>query len=331
MLVLLTGGSGFIAAHILDGLVKRGIPVVTTVRSHDKAKFLAEKYPGHDLKFEIVSDVAQKDAFDNALKNHKITRILHTASPFFLNPENPQKEILDPAINGTRGILEAAQKYGPEVEHVVITSSNAAITYYDARHKDPETVYTEKCWSNVPWDEAINNPASTYKASKQFAEEAMWTFQKEHKPEFRLTAINPPYVFGPMNHDVSAATLNTSNKIVWDIIKSSSVGKAGPTYWVDVRDVAEAHIRALERPDQSANQRWYTVGGIFTPQDVLDVLNEMDEFKGKIPVGEPGSGVSLHSTIPKYDNSLTNEQSGLKYHTLEQSVKDLAKQLEKLA
>lgn len=304
--------------------------MVTTVRSDSKAKFLAEKYPGHDLKFEIVPDVAQKDAFVQTLKNHDITHVLHTASPFFLNPKDPQKEILDPAINGTRGILEAAQQHGPHVEHVVITSSNAAITFYDARHKDPETVYTEKCWSNVPWDEAVNNPASTYKASKQFAEEAMWQFQKEHNPKFRLTAINPPYVFGPMKHDVSAATLNTSNKIVWDIIKSSSISEAGPTYWVDVRDVAEAHVRALERPKESADQRWYTVGGIFAPQDVLDVLNEMPEFQGKIPVGEPGSGKPLHGNIPKYDNSLTNKQSGLVYHTLEESVKDLAKQLEKL-
>ncbi|XXG98838.1 hypothetical protein Hte_005168 [Hypoxylon texense] len=125
--VLLTGGSGFIATHILQQLLERGYSVVTTVRSQEKADKIKEAYPdlGSDrLDFAIVPDVAQSNAFDAALiSDPPFKAVIHTASPFHFNATDIKKDLLDPAINGTTGILKAIVSRAPQVKHVVITSS----------------------------------------------------------------------------------------------------------------------------------------------------------------------------------------------------------------
>jgi len=129
--VLLTGGSGFIAAHVLDILLQHGHSVVTTVRSQEKANKIKEAHPqaGKDkLDFAIVEDIAQEGAFDKAvISDPPFEAVIHTASPFHFNVTDVQKELLDPAIIGTTGILKSIEKSAPSVKRVVITSSFASI------------------------------------------------------------------------------------------------------------------------------------------------------------------------------------------------------------
>lgn len=146
--VLLTGGSGFIATHILQQLLERGYAgptclsllikftnsgfrscrhsVVTTVRSQEKADKIKEAYPdlGYDrLDIVIVPDVAQPNAFDAALiSDPPLRAVIHTASPFHFNATDIKKDMLDPAINGTTGILKAVVSNAPQVERVVRTN-----------------------------------------------------------------------------------------------------------------------------------------------------------------------------------------------------------------
>lgn len=118
-----TGGSGFIAAHVLDVLLERGHSVVTTVRSAGKGQKILDNHPKvskDKLDFVIVEDIAKRGAFDKAVQSKPpFETIIHTASPFHFNATDTQKELLDPAVIGTTGILESTKKYAPTVKRVV--------------------------------------------------------------------------------------------------------------------------------------------------------------------------------------------------------------------
>lgn len=120
---LLTGGSGFIAAHVLDYLLKGGHSVVTTVRSQAKADKIKEAHPKaskDELDFVIIEDIAKPGAFDEAIKSDPpFEAVIHTASPFHFNATDIQKELLDPAVIGTTSILQSIKKSAPTVKRVV--------------------------------------------------------------------------------------------------------------------------------------------------------------------------------------------------------------------
>lgn len=115
--------SGFIAAHILDQLLSEGHSVVTSVRSQEKGENIKKHHPdaGIDqLDYVVVEDIAQKGAFDTAVKsNPPFEAVIHTSSPFHMNTNDSQKDLLDPAIIGTTGLLEAVKRHAPSVKRVV--------------------------------------------------------------------------------------------------------------------------------------------------------------------------------------------------------------------
>ena len=118
-----TGGSGFIAAHVLDVLLERGHSVVTTVRSTEKGQKILDNYPKVSkdrLDFVLVEDVAKPGAFDKAVQSKPpFETVIHTASPFHFNVTDVKKELLDPAVIGTTGVLESTKKHAPTVKRVV--------------------------------------------------------------------------------------------------------------------------------------------------------------------------------------------------------------------
>lgn len=116
-----------------------------------------------------------------------------TASPFHFNVKDTKKDLLDPAINGTTGILKAIKKYAPTVKHVVVTSSFASIIH-PKEGKWPGKVYSEADWNPTTIEEADSDPTTGYRASKTLAEKAAWKFLEEEKPNFTLSTINPPLV-----------------------------------------------------------------------------------------------------------------------------------------
>lgn len=121
--VLLTGGTGFIAAHVLDVLLDRGHSVVTTVRSTQKGQTILDNHknvPRDKLNFIIVEDIAQPEAFDQAVQSSPpFETVIHTASPFHFNVTDTKKDLLDPAIIGTTGILKSIKQHAPTVKRVV--------------------------------------------------------------------------------------------------------------------------------------------------------------------------------------------------------------------
>lgn len=333
--VLLTGASGFIAAHTLDILLERGHSVVGTVRSQEKADKIKAQYGGKygdKLSFAIVPDIAQEGAFDEAVKSDPpFEVVLHTASPFHFNVTDVQKDLIDPAVIGTTGILKSIKKSAPSVKQVVITSSFAAIIQADKGFW-PGHEYSEADWNPITFEEATENPMLGYRASKTFAEKAAWEFLEKEKPNFTISTINPPMVFGPIVHALdSLDNLNTSNERIRNAVQGKfkdEIPPSGVHFWIDVRNCAEAHIAAFEKPE-AANKRFFVTAGYFSNREIMQIIKKnFPQYKnlpndstpgGDYPEGSPEKG------LYKYNNKRSVDILGLKYKTLEQSIIDTVK------
>ncbi|KAG0157054.1 hypothetical protein PDIDSM_4238 [Penicillium digitatum] len=304
--VLLTGGSGFIAAHIVDILLQHGFDTVVTVRSEEKGNRIIEAHPdvpNEKLSYVTVKDVAKDGAFDEAVKSTPpFDYVLHTASPFHFNVQDPVKDFLDPAIKGTTGILKAIKEYAPTVKRVV---------------------YSEKEWNPLTWEESMDH-SQVYRGSKTFAEKAAWAFVEKEKPNFDIATINPPLVFGPIVHYLnSLEAINTSNQRLRNIVQGQMKEKIAPTgnfLWVDVRDVALAHVRALEVPE-AGGERFFVTAGFFSNKELADIARETHpQLESKLPPADaPGD---FPENIYEIDNTKSQKILGLKYRPLKQAVSD---------
>ncbi|ETS77481.1 hypothetical protein PFICI_11355 [Pestalotiopsis fici W106-1] len=329
--VLLTGGSGFIAAHILELLLQRGHEVVTTVRSEDKAAKIREAHPDARLSIVIVPDIAKPDAFDEVVKTPGLEVVLHTASPFHYKWSDPKTELLDPAIIGTTSILKAIKRSAPGVKRVVITSSFASILS-DAGLSDPKTVFSEKDWNPSTYEDGLKEHKPTsYRVSKTLAEKSAWEFVEKEKPNFDLATICPPLVFGPVVHHLnSLAAINTSNERFVDLIHGKwkdGIPDTGVWFWVDVRDVALAHVEAFERP-AAGGKRFFVLSGKFNNREIVAAARQnFPELRDKLPTeAVQGGGYPAEGTYG-YDNSRATSELGIKWISIEKSAVDTIKSL----
>lgn len=333
--VLLTGASGFIAAHCLKSCLSRGWKVRFTVRSEEKAKKILEAHlESKDLlDYVIVPDIsasnAYKDVFDNG--GDALEAIIHTASPFHFDFTDPKTEILDPAIQGTVNLLAAVSANAPHVKRVVITSSFAAI-FDPKKGLWPGHTYTETDWNPVTLEEGLgSDKPTTYRASKKLAEQAAWDYVKDNNVTFDLVTLCPPMVFGPVVNNQSLTSLNTSNQRIWDYLsgKSQEVGPDGVHLWIDVRDLAEAHARAVEKAD-AGGKRFFTVADeIFSNQHIADILHKHYPDRATlIPKGVPGRGLGLkEGEVFTSDNTPSKNVLNLVYRGFEETVIDTSNSL----
>lgn len=327
--VFVSGATGFIAQHLVKQLLEKSYKVVGTVRSDAKGTHLANLFKSENFAYEVVPDIEPEGAFDEALKKHPETAVfLHTASPFHFKATDQEKELLKPAVNGTRNALKAIKEFGPNVKKVVITSSYAAVGTAE-KELDPNHTNTEESWNEISWEDAKRDPVSGYRGSKKFGEKAAWDFVAAEKPNFDINYINPGFVFGPQAFDSEVKdNLNTSSEILNQFLKLKPDSPIPATKggYADVRDVARAHIIAFEK--DLKNQRLIMHAGRFSSQDILDILNKrFDSLRGKIPVGEPGTGKKAYENLCTIDNSKTKQILGFELMGLEETVYDSVKQI----
>jgi len=337
--VLVTGASGFIAAHIVEQLLGKGYRVRGTVRSlkkerePDRAPLCA--LAGAADRLELVeADLLDEGSFDRAAAGCEY--VMHTASPYVLDARDPQRDLVEPAVNGTRNVLAACQR-AATVKRVVLTSSMAAIT------DEPESDHT---LTESDWNEKSSLERNPYYYSKTLAERAAWTFMDERKRTFDLVAINPFLVIGPS----IGPGLNTSNKIFVDLLKGAYPGIVSLTWgFVDVRDVADAHVRAMETP--SAKGRYICAGDTASMRVVVDLLrkNGWGERR-KLPtlgldnaIGDTivrmasylqprgvGSYLRTHiGRVPRYDAGEIQHELGLQFRPLDQTILETMTDLER--
>ena len=340
MRVLLTGGSGFIAAHVLDHLLEHGHSVVTTVRSKSKADKIRSHHANVDekrLSFAIVEDIAKEGAFNDAVvSDPPFEAVIHTASPFHFNTKDVQKDLLDPAIIGTTDILRSIKKNAHTVKRVVVTSSFASIVD-GSKGTWPEHTYSEADWNPMTLEDARSSPQAGYRASKTFAEKAAWDFMEKEKPSFTLSTLCPPIVFGPVSPWLdSLDSVNTSNERTRDLMRGNMKNKLAPTgtyVWVDVRDLALMHVRCIEL-DGAADQRYFVTAGIFENAQIVQIMRQnFPEYKDGLPQGPDAlkDGELPEGGIYKVDNSKTSAILGKPWTTLEQSIVDTVKSLKRVA
>ena len=329
MKVLLTGGSGFIASHCIDILLQRDHSVVFTVRSAEKGQKVLANHSGtapSQLSYVIVKDIAEEAAFDEVLKSvPPFDAVLHTASPFHLNISDP-KDLLTPAIVGTTEILKALKRLAPSVKRVVVTSSFAAMLSPD----ESPNKYDETSWNPITLEEAVQNPANAYRASKTFAEKAAWEFVAREHPHFDLATINPPLVLGPVVPYLNSLDeINTSNARVRNMIQGKCKDGLPPSLgvylWADVRDVALAHVNAAEVPEAGGKRFLIAADSYMSNADIAGaILGNFPELANKFPE-------NLKSDLPKdvygFENSASKEVLKLDYRKLDETVVDTVKSL----
>ncbi|CCH57958.1 hypothetical protein TBLA_0A01590 [Henningerozyma blattae CBS 6284] len=339
MSVLVTGATGFIAQHIVDALLKENYNVIGTARSQAKADNLLASFNSPNLSMEIVSDISDLNAFDDIFKAHanKIKYVLHTASPFHFNTTDYSKDLFIPAKNGTLGILQSIKKYAPQtVERVVVTSSQAATLDFTAPPSS-KTVYTEKSWNPANEETKQMNAIMAYCTSKKIAEKAAWDFYNENKSQlkFKLSIVNPVFVFGPQLFDSSvSATLNTSCEVINQVLKTTpkdQLKKDVMGEFIDVRDVARAHLDAFTK-EETIEKRLLMNNGLFSEITIGNIINnDFPQYKGKIaPVADD---TDLQNDIAPYkcDNSVTKQILGWEFTSLQKSVDDTVAQILKMS
>ncbi|KAJ9138073.1 NAD dependent epimerase/dehydratase [Pleurostoma richardsiae] len=320
--VLVTGATGFIGAHIVDQLLGRGIKVRGATRSKAKGDAMIQARPKYAslLDFVQIDDFEKLGVFDEAVKD--IDGVIHVASPFTYDTKDNEKELIIPAINGVRSILEAAAKTST-VKRIVLTSSFASVMDAD-RKAPPYFTYTADDWNPLSYGEAADPATSAviaYRGSKKFAELAAWEFVRDRKPAFDIATLCPPMTFGPVVHPVeSVDRLNESNSMLWRVasgVKPLPVARV--PFWVDVRDLAQAHIEALLRPDAGGKRFLPAAPERFSYGIAAKIIaEEFDWARNKVSQEEQRIDES-HGI----DGKTAAAELGLEYKTFRQTVTDL--------
>ena len=239
--VLITGGTGYIGSWIVKGLLEKGYHIKLPVRNINKK----EKYQflldiGHQTQGRLEVFEAHlliKGSYDEAAQN--CSSIIHTASPFTFDVKNPTYELLEPAVLGTENVLQAANA-SKSVQKVVLTSSVGAIIgdMQDMKRKELPA-FTEENWNT-----SSNIRHKPYEYSKTMAEKKAWDIAKQQN-QWELAVMNPFFVMGPpLSPHLQSESINYMLRYLKGKYK-----KGVPELhlgYVDVRDVARAHIYALE-------------------------------------------------------------------------------------
>ncbi|KAK6462767.1 protein induced by osmotic stress [Scheffersomyces coipomensis] len=321
--VFVSGATGFIAGQIIVHLLNGGYKVVGQVRSAAKGEVLSKEINSKDFTYEVVEVLEKEGAFDQALINHpEVTIFLHTASPVSFAQDEHEKNTLIPAINGTKNVLQSIKNVAPQIKKVVITSSVVAAASF-AQLADPNYVGGEDSWSPITYEQAKSSDAPTaYAGSKKFAEQAAWDFIKQENPSFTLTTVLPSYVFGPQAFESGVKDLNHSAEFLVGALKLTKDSKVptAESICVDVRDVAKAHIIAIENED-AVGKRIVISNNRFAYTNFIDIIRRnFKEYSDKLPE------VSLPSDYFAHYNRFQDTESrkilGFEYIDLEKSVVD---------
>lgn len=309
--VCVTGASGYIASWIVKLLLERNYTVKASVRDPNnlkKTEHLRMLSGAKERLHLCKANLLEEGSFDSIIDG--CDGVFHTASPFFTNVTDPQVELIEPAVKGTLNVLGSCAKT-PSVKRVVVTSSMAAVAY-NRIPRTPEVIVDETWFSD---GELCQELKLWYVLSKALAEEAAWNFAKEHGLD--IVTINPGMVVGPLLQP----TLNTSAELVLNYINGARTYENAILAWVDVRDVAKAHILAFEVP--TASGRHCLVDKMAHNSEVVEMLRKLYP-----EIQLPEKCADDKPFVPTYKVSKEKSKSlGIDFIPMEVSFKDTIESL----
>jgi dihydroflavonol-4-reductase len=332
-LVLVTGAGSYIGLHCVLQLLEQGYGVRGTLRSLDRQahlrKILERHVDANDRLEFCEADLLSDAGWDQAVQG--CSCVLHVASPFPVAAPKDENELILPAREGTRRVLRAAAAAG--VRRVVLTSSMAAV---NAGHNSNRRTYSENDWANVEGD--IN----AYSKSKALAEKAAWDFIAglPAGQKMELAAINPSLVMGPV---LDEQYRGTSGILVRGLLGRKYPGCVDISFsMVDVRDVAAAHLKAMQIPE-AAGQRFCCVAGELWMQEIAQILDRHYSSRGypvrtlKLPnaamhlmaLFDPGARATKRELgrINHADTRKIRQVLGWQPRPLEESLVDMAESM----
>ncbi|HWC82979.1 MAG TPA: NAD-dependent epimerase/dehydratase family protein [Pseudonocardiaceae bacterium] len=315
--VLVTGGSGYLGTQVIAALLRSGREVRTTVRSLDREEELraaVRRGDADDTGLKVVAaDLMSDEGWVAALGG--CAEVHHLATPFPpVQPEDPD-ELIVPAREGSRRVLRAARDAG--ARRVVLTSSFAAIGYTSK----PGAEFTEADWTDP------DTPGlQPYPKSKTIAERAAWDLIRDEGGGLELVVVNPTFILGP--------TLTTSPRSSMQLIKlmldgTMTVAPRQRFGLVDVRDVADLHLRAMAEPS-AAGKRFLGVadGPTLSFLALAQILRRrFGPIASRVPTEEaPGDELPQ----PIIHNDRAREELGWRPRPAETTVVDTAENLRAL-
>lgn len=330
--VLVTGGSGFIASWIIKFLLEDGNTVHTTVRNLknsnkiDHLLQMEKKFPNKLHLFE--ADLMTNGSFETAAKG--CTSVIHCASPFVIGKiKDAYKELIDPAVKGTENVLKTVNNI-QTIKRVVLTSSVVSV-WGDA--SDINSTKNQE-FDESYWNESSRISDQPYYVSKVMAEKKAWEVCKK-QDRWQMVTINPGFVLGP---SIQAKPSGTSQSFIEDFINGKNKAGVPELYFgcVDVRDVAKAHVKALNL--QIAEGRFIISNEVMSMLDIAKLIEQEYPQKFKLPQKEvpkfllylsgPFLGFSWkyirnNIGIPfKINNSRSQNILNLKYSNLSTTLRD---------
>ena len=336
--ILVTGGTGYIGSWVVKGLLEHGHTVRLTVRNKskiEKYQFLQDIANSSGGELEVwEADLMKAGSFDAAAKG--CDAIAHIASPFTLSIKDAQKDLVDPAVKGTENVLEAANKSGT-VKKIVLTSSVAAIHGDNIDMKNQNL----KEFNESHFNTTSSLTHQPYSFSKVEAEKKAWAIAK-NQSDWELVVMNPSFVMGP---SLTTTSQSESLKIMTDILSGKYKTGAPELYfgYVDVRDVAKAHIIGLENQAEGRHilaerttdmlsfiniikghyGNAYKLPKSFAPKWLLGLIGGLFGVTRKFVKNNVGHPIALN-------NSKSKTALKLDYIPLEQTVKDMIEQMKSL-
>ena len=335
--VLVTGASGYIGSWIVRSVLEAGYSVHGTVRNPQKATGLehlhklSEDHPGRLRLFK--ADLLEAGSFDEAMAGCEL--VMHTASPFLLTGfEDAEEALVRPALEGTRNVLDSVNRT-PSVKRVVLTSSVVAIYGDNRESRDvPGGVFTDEHWNTTS---SVDHQPYSY--SKTVAEQEAWRYQKA-QDRWDMVTIHPGLVFGPALTKASdSASLSTMKQFTDGTLLAGAPDLTLPV--VDVRDVADAHLRAGVTPE--AHGRYIVNADTLTLLDIGKILREKfgrlypfprrTAHKPVVKALAPLAGMTREFVAHNvgyplaFDNSRSREELGLSYHPVDQTFTEHFQQM----
>ena len=341
--VMVSGGTGYVAGVLISQLLDLGVTVHATVRDASKTERFqylqdyADKSKG-SIKF-FSADLVKPGSFDEAAAGCGI--IFHTASPFVIDVNDVDQDLIIPAVKGTENVLGSANKT-PTVKRVVLTSSCAAVYNHASDLKQiPGHVWTEEVWNR-----GSTRTDNAYSLSKTMAEQAAWVIAGS-QTQWTLVVMNPVMIMGPgIKYHASSESFQMIKGLGGGEMAGNGGAPAFPMGVVDVRDVAAAHIAGAYLPDAAGRhilcgtnsnllEMGQAIAKKYAPPKYPVANKEMFIPKTLLWLLAPYIPGPLTRTFVQenmgyrmnFDATKAKEKLGIDFYTLETTMQDMCQQM----